>query len=148
MRESRGPQLLTLGPRFRGDERTQFRIPRKRLPPLAARQEREPLEQVNVLLVLDKRAVQRGNEFLRVALAQRLGSNVLDEQELEPIEQLGGWRLLLHSRHFADLIEQLERFRYEALLDTGEVHIDNCAHGVGIGKPDVVEKAAPQKRVR
>ena len=29
----------------------------------------------------------------------------------------------------------------------GEIHLDDRAHGVGIGKPDVVEKAAAQERV-
>src|SRR5262249_16197813 len=44
-------------------------------PPLAARQEGQALEQVHVLLVLDERAVQRRNEFHRVALAQRFGAD-------------------------------------------------------------------------
>src|SRR5690606_22705898 len=47
------------------------------------RQEGEALEQMDVLLVLQERAVQRRNELLRVALAQHLRRHVLDHQELQ-----------------------------------------------------------------
>jgi hypothetical protein len=39
---------------------------------------------VHVLLVLDQRAVQRRDELLGVALAQRLRADVLDHEQLEP----------------------------------------------------------------
>src|SRR5262245_50087028 len=76
---------------------------------LAPRHEGEPLEQVHVLLVLDQRAVQRRDELLGVALAQRLRADVLDHEQLEPVEQLRGRRLLLHPRHLAYLVEQPQR---------------------------------------
>src|SRR5262245_59574531 len=57
---------------------------------LTARHEGEPLEQVHVLLVLDQRAVQRRDELLGVALAQRLRADILDHEQLEPVEQLRG----------------------------------------------------------
>src|ERR1700722_12185360 len=63
--------------------------------PLAPAQKRHPLEQMHVLLVLEQRAVQRRDQFLGVALAQRLWRNVLVEQKLEPVEQLRSGRLLL-----------------------------------------------------
>jgi hypothetical protein len=47
------------------------------------RHERQPLEQVHVLLILDHRAVQRRDQLLRIALAQGLGADVLDPQELQ-----------------------------------------------------------------
>ena len=39
---------------------------------------------MHVLLVLDQRAVQRRDELLGVALAQRLRADVLDHEQLEP----------------------------------------------------------------
>ena len=38
--------------------------------------------------------------------------------------------------------------RHQALLDAGKMHLDDGAHGVGVGKADVVEEAAAQERVR
>src|SRR5258708_3194854 len=115
--------------------------------PLAPRQERKPLEQMHVLLVLEQRAVQRRNELLRVALAQDFRADILDQQKLEPIEQLRGRRLLLHPRYVADFVKQLERLRHQALLDAGEMHLDDRAHGIGVGEADVVEEAAAQESV-
>ena len=103
---------------------------------------------MHVLLVLDQRAVQRRDQLLRIALAQRLRADVLDHQELQPVQQFGRGRLLLHARHFADLVEQLQRLGDQALLDAGEMHVDDRRHGVGIGEADVVEEAAAQERVR
>src|SRR5262245_27923967 len=57
------------------------------LPPC---KERETLEQVHVLLVLQERPVQRRDQLPRVALAQRLGRDVLVQEQLDPVEQLGG----------------------------------------------------------
>ena len=50
---------------------------------------------MHVLLVLEQRAVQGRNQLLGVALAQSLWGYVLVEQELQPVEQLRGGRLLL-----------------------------------------------------
>src|SRR3954470_22310963 len=76
------------------------------LPP---RHESQPLEQMHVLLVLEQRAVQRRDELLGILGAQRVGRHVLDHQELQPVEQLGGGRLLLEAGHFADVVEDIER---------------------------------------
>src|ERR1700722_12366077 len=56
--------------------------------PLPPAQESELLEQMDVLLVLEQGAMQWRDQFLGVALAQRLRRNVLIEQKLEPVEQL------------------------------------------------------------
>jgi hypothetical protein len=40
-----------------------------RLPPLSSRHERQPLEQMHVLFVLEQRAVQRRDQLLGIALA-------------------------------------------------------------------------------
>src|SRR6185295_19711276 len=61
------------------------------------RHEHELLEQVHVLLVLQERAVERRDDGLALVRAQRLGRKVLGEQELQPVEQLRGRRLLLES---------------------------------------------------
>src|ERR1700739_2182919 len=59
-------------------------------PPFAARHEGEALAQMHVLLILEKRDVQRRDQALWIALAQGLGGYVLDHQKLEPVEQLRG----------------------------------------------------------
>src|SRR5207249_3094721 len=68
-----------------------------------ARHEDEPLEQVNVLFILEQRPVQRRNDGPAVLAPQRLGRDVLGEQELQPVEQLRGRGLFLQARDFAHL---------------------------------------------
>ena len=58
---------------------------RFRLLPLPPAQEHELLKQAPVLLALEQRAVQRLDQLLGLALAQRLGGHVLVEQELQPV---------------------------------------------------------------
>src|SRR5262249_38900567 len=41
--------------------------------------------------------------------------------------------------------KQLERLRHQPLLDAGEMHIDDRAHGVGVREADVAEEAAAQE---
>jgi hypothetical protein len=48
---------------------------------LAPAQERQPLEQMHVLLVLEQRAVQRRDQLARIAFSQHLRRDVLVEQE-------------------------------------------------------------------
>ena len=48
---------------------------------LSSAQERQPLEQMHVLLVLEQRAMQRRDQFSRVALAQHFRRHVLVEQQ-------------------------------------------------------------------
>src|SRR5439155_20351100 len=81
-----------------------------------ARHEDDALEQVDVLLVLEQRAVQRRNERLAIAALQRFGRNVFGQQQFEPVEELGGRRLLLEARHFAQVEEHFERFGEQRLL--------------------------------
>src|SRR6185437_4540742 len=105
-------------------------------------------EQVHVLLVFQKCAVQRRDQAFGVALAQGLGRDVLDHQEFQPVKQLGGRWFFLHAGNVADLVEQPQRFGNQALLDAGKMYLDDGAHGVGVGKADVVKEAAAQKCVR
>src|SRR5690349_21679688 len=113
---------------------------------VSARHEREPLEEMHVLFVLQERTVQWRNQFFRVALAQGVGADILDHQKLQPVEQFGSGGLFLHAWHFADFVEQLERLRYQPLLDARKMHVDNGTHRVRIRKPYVVKEAAAQKR--
>src|SRR5688572_26026978 len=119
-----------------------------RLPPLPSCHEGELLEKVDVLLVLEKRAVERWDQFSRVALAQAFRPDVLREQELEPIQQLGGRRFLLQPGHLADLEEDAQGLLDETALDARVMHLDDAVHGLGVGELDVVEEAAAQKGVR
>src|ERR1700712_2621574 len=109
---------------------------------LAAAQKRQPLEQMPVLLVLEQRAVQRRDQLARVALPQHFRRHVLVEQQLEPVQQLRGRRLLLQAGHLAHLEEDSQCLFHQALLDAGEMHVDDPVHGVDIGELDVVEEAA------
>src|SRR5262245_53211480 len=74
-----------------------------------ARHEYQALEQVNVLLVLQQRSVQRRDDRLAVLGAQRFRGDVLGQQELQPVEQLAGGGLLLQPRHLAHLEKDFER---------------------------------------
>src|SRR5205823_14943289 len=57
--------------------------------------EHQPFEEMNVLLILEQRAVQRRDDGLAVLGTQRLGRDVFGEEELQPVEKLAGGRLLL-----------------------------------------------------
>jgi hypothetical protein len=97
--------------------------------------------------VLEQRAVQRWNEGLAIGAPQCLGRDVFGEQQLEPVEQFGRGRLLLEPRHFAQIEEYFEGFRKQRLLEARKMHVDDLRHRFAIGKPDVVEETAAQKRV-
>src|SRR4051794_19883556 len=71
--------------------------------------EDELLEEVDVLLVLEQRAVERRDGGLVALAPQGLRRDVLGEQQLQPVEQLRRRGLLLESRHLADVEEGLER---------------------------------------
>ena len=117
-------------------------------PYLSPCHEGQSLEQMHVLFVLEQRAMQRWDELLRIALAQSLGSDVFRHQQLQPVEKLGGGRLFLHSRHFADFVEQSQSFCDKPLFDIGKMHLNDCPHSVGVGKADVVKEASAQECVR
>src|SRR3990167_1884191 len=74
--------------------------------------EGESLEQMDVLLVLEQRAMQRRNELLGILGPQRIRRHVLDHQQLQPVEQFRGGRLLLEPRHFPDVIEDIQRLAH------------------------------------
>src|ERR1700722_19855827 len=115
--------------------------------PLPAAQEGQLLEQVYVLLVLEQCAVQRRDQFLDVALAQRLGRNVLIEQKLEPVEEFGSGRLLFQPRRLAQREERPHGFLDQPRLDRRIVRFDNPAHRLGVGKADVMKEATAQEGV-
>src|SRR5262245_55924225 len=72
------PRLVMLRSRM---ARAQTKAPtRGRSATVPAGHERQPLEQMDVLLVLEQCAVQRRDQLLWVTLAQRLGADVLDHQ--------------------------------------------------------------------
>src|SRR6202034_3867129 len=133
------PALYITGPaavralvnRLNSQTETERRLRATWLLALAPAQKCDPLEQMHVLLVLEQRAVQRRDQFLGVALAQRLWRNVLVEQKLEPVEQLRSGRLLFQSPR----------------LDRRIVRFDDPAHRLRVGKADVVKEAAAQESV-
>src|SRR6059036_2173369 len=95
---------------------------------------------MHVLLVLEQRAVERRDDDFLVRAPERLGRDVLGEEELEPVEELRGGGLFLETRHFAQLEEDLQRFLEQRLLQTRKVDIDDARHRLLVGEPDVVKK--------
>src|SRR5438067_297894 len=87
---------------------------------LAAVQKGKPLEQLHILLVFKQCAVQGRDQLFGVARAQHLGRDVLDEQQLDPVEQFGGRWLLLQSRHITHIEEDRQRLMHEVVLQAGE----------------------------
>ncbi len=71
----------------------------------------------------------------------------LGEQELQPVEELRGRRLLLQAGHIAQTEEHFERLGQQCLLQPRKMHVDDARHRLLVGKPDVVEEAAAQERV-
>src|SRR5690349_25099317 len=96
--------------------------------PSRTRHERDPLEQMHVLLVLEQRAVQRRNDDLPVLASQRFGRDVLRQQELQPVQELGSRWLLLEPRHFAQLEKHLQRFLEQRPLESRKMHVDDARH--------------------
>src|SRR5438876_4733829 len=90
------------------------------LPLLPTRHEGQALEEMDVLLVLEQRAVQRRDELLGILGAQRVGRHVLDHQQFQPVEQLRGRGLLLEARHLADVVEDVQRLAQQVALQLGE----------------------------
>src|SRR5690606_38637282 len=115
---------------------------------LAPVQEGQPLEQVDVLLVLQQGAVQGRDQLARRLFAQGLRRDVIDQQQLQPVQQFRGRGLLLQARRVADFIEGLKGLGDQPRLDAGEVDLDDVLHGLCVGEADVVEEAAAQEGVR
>src|SRR5690606_1490856 len=84
---------------------------------IAAGEEGQPLEQVDVLFVLQQRAVQRRDHLFRVALRQDGRIDVLVDKELDPVDQLRGRRLLTEPRHLTHVVEDAERLIEQPLLE-------------------------------
>src|SRR4029450_31162 len=119
----------------------------RRLTALAAVQEGEALEQVDVLLVLPQPAVQGRDQLVRVAGAQPLGRDVLYQQQLDPVEQFRGRRLLLQSGYVANIEKDRQRLVHQVVLEPREMHVDDALHRVAVREADVVKEAAAEKRV-
>src|SRR5580704_16087629 len=120
---------------------------KKNLTSIPAVKEQQLLEQLHVLLVLEQRAIQGRDELLRIVAAQGLGRNVLGHEELDPIQELGGGRLLLQARRVANLEERRQRLVQQIALQARKMHIDDLRHRGRVRKADVVEKAASQEGV-
>ena len=61
----------------------------------AAGQKGQSLEQVDILLVFQQRAVQRRDQLVRRFFAQGFRIDLVDQQQFQPVQQFGsGWLLL------------------------------------------------------
>ena len=78
-------RLRGMAPGFRQDDSAVDPRSRSNLAPA---QERQPFEQMHILLVLEERAVQRRNQFARIALPQHLRRDVFVEQKFQPVQKL------------------------------------------------------------
>src|SRR6266852_4315038 len=115
---------------------------KKNLTSIPAMKEQQLLEQLHVLLVLEQRAIQRRDQLLRIVAAQGLGRNVLGHEELDPIQEFGGGRLLLQTRRVANLEERRQRLVQQIALQVRKVHVDDLRHRGRIRKADIVKKTA------
>src|SRR5213592_1129793 len=93
-----------------------------------ARHKDEPLEEMHILLVLQQCPVEGRDNGLAVLGPQGVGRDVLREQELQPVEQLGGRGLFLQAGHLAHFEEHFERLAKERLLEPRKVHLDDPLH--------------------
>ena len=103
---------------------------------------------MHVLLVLQQRAVQRRNDQLLLVGAQRFDRQVLDHQQLQPVQQLRGRGLLLQARDVPDLEEHVQCLSGQVLADVGIMRVHDPLHRFAIGKADVMEETPAQERVR
>src|SRR6202044_2578979 len=120
---------------------------KKNLTSIPAIEEKQLLEQVPVLLVLEQRSIERWNQLLRIVAAQRLRRKVLGHQKLDPIEELRGGSFFLEARRLAYLEECGERFAQQLALQVREMHVDDLCHRRFVREADVMKEAAPQERV-
>src|SRR6516162_7181798 len=95
----------------------------------SAVEEGQALEEVDVLLVLQERAVERRDHNLGVVRAKRGHRDLVGHQQLQPVDQLGGGGLLLEPGHLADLVEELEGLARELLADVRQMGGDDPVHG-------------------
>jgi hypothetical protein len=102
---------------------------------------------MHVLLVLEQRAVQRRDGVLRFLGAQGFRRDVLGQQQLQPVDQFAGRRLLLQAGHVAQVEEHFQRFLEQLVLEDREMHADDALHGLLVRELDVVEEAAAQEGV-
>ena len=92
--------------------------------------------------------MQRRYQLARVALAQGLGTDILVQQQFQPVEQFRCRGLLLEAGRVANFKEHSQRLLDEPLLDAGEMHIDDLFHRLAIREGDVVKETTAQERVR
>jgi hypothetical protein len=115
----------------------------------ARAKEGQALEQVTSCSFFS-RAPCRGGISLRRdrLLAQHVGVDVLDHQQLQPVEQFGGRGLLLQARHLAHVVEDRSASATSFCLMPGKwTSTIACIVSV-LGEADVVEEAAAQEGVR
>ena len=80
-------------------------------------------------------------------LLKVLGFHILRQQQLKPVQNLGGGRFFLQALLIANLVELSERCGQQFLLYAGVVHFDDLLERVHLGKPDIVKEASTQERV-
>ena len=89
-----------------------------------------------------------GMTKLLLVAAQRLDRQILHHQQLQPVQQFRGGRLLLQPGHLAHLEEHVHRLARQVLANVGIVRLHDPLHRVAVGEADVMEEAAAQERVR
>ena len=69
--------------------------------------------------------MQRRNGAVGVRILKDVQRHIFVEEQLEPIEKFARRRLLLETRHFAQLVEDIHRLLDQRFLDAREVDIDD-----------------------
>jgi len=117
---------------------------KKNLTSIPAVEKQQLLEQVHVLLVLQQRAVQRRNEPFASSL-RSASANIFCHQQLDPIQEFGGGRLLLQARRLADLEERRQRLVQQFALQVRKCTSTICVI-VSASGSDIVEKQRARRR--
>ena len=99
------------------------------------------------MLVFEQRAHHGGHGQCLVGGLQGAGGNVFGHEQAQPVNQLAGAGLFLQARQLANIKKHLHGRAQQFVFQARKVHIHNLLHGGRFGKLDVVEKAAPQKRI-
>src|SRR5271156_836601 len=102
---------------------------------------------MHVLLVLEERTVERWDDDFLVRTSQRFDRDIFRQQQLQPVEQFRGRRLLLQTRNLAQIEKYLQCLLQQRFFQTRKVNVDDPCHRLLVGELDVMEETAAQERV-
>ncbi len=91
--------------------------------------------------------MQRRDRLAGLLAVQCFGWDLLGNQQLEPVKQFRGGRLLLQTGHLTHTEKCFQSPLQQRLLDSRVVDINDLLHGFCFREADIVKKATPQKSI-